>query len=78
MDRHKIESAALVLTIFGALGLLPPLAELFQLERRLLGVPAEIIYLFLCWTGLIVGAFLLSRRLPREPAAEPDRNEDNG
>jgi len=43
----------------------------FQLERRLFGVPLEVIYLFVCWLGLIVAAFWLGRRLPREAEAEP-------
>jgi hypothetical protein len=71
MERRKLESAALFLSILGVLLILPPLATLFQLERRFLGVPLEVIYLFLCWLGLIAAAFWLGRRLPREPEAEP-------
>ena len=77
MERRKLESAALVLTILGILLFLPPLAVLFQLERRLFGVPFEVIYLFVCWLGLIAGAFWLGRRLPHEPQAEPP-NEGDG
>jgi hypothetical protein len=76
MDR-KLISAALFLTLLGSLLLLPPLANVFQLQRRFFGVPAELIYLFACWVALIGGAFWLSRRLPREPEAAP-RNGDDG
>jgi hypothetical protein len=76
MDRRKLESAALFLTILGAMLILPPLALLFQLERRVLGIPAEVIYLFVCWAALIGGAWWLSHRLPREPAAEPDPRDE--
>ncbi len=76
MDR-KLISAALFLTLLGSLMLLPPLANVFQLQRRFFGVPAELIYLFVCWVALIGAAFWLSRKLPREPEAEP-RNGDDG
>ena len=58
MERRKLESAALFLTLFGAMLIMPPLAIVFQIERRLLGIPFEVIYLFLVWAGLVVGALL--------------------
>ncbi len=70
MDRRKLESAALFLTIFGALLIMPPLASLFQVERRLLGIPIEVIYLFAVWTALAVLTWWLGRLLPREPSAD--------
>ena len=76
MERRKLESAALFLTIFGALLIMPPLALLFQLQRRFLGVPAEVIYLFIAWAALIVGAWWLSRRLPRESPTELRPGDD--
>jgi hypothetical protein len=77
MERRKLESAALFLTIFGAMLFMPPLALLFQLERRFLGVPAELIYLFTAWAGLIAGIWWLSRRLPRESAVDTSTEDDN-
>jgi hypothetical protein len=41
MDRRKIVSAALFLTLLGSLMILPPLAVMFQHERRLFGVPVR-------------------------------------
>jgi hypothetical protein len=75
MDR-KLISAALFLTLLGSLMLLPPLANVFQLQRRFFGVPAELIYLFACWVALIAAAYWLSRKLPREPEAEPPNGDD--
>ena len=75
MDRRKLESAALFLTLLGALMILPPLAVVFQLERLVFGVPAEVIYLFTCWAALIGAAYWLSRRLPHEAEAEPNEDE---
>jgi len=77
MERRKLESAALFLTIFGAMLFMPPLALVFQLERRFFGVPAEVIYLFAVWVALIAGTWWLSRRLPHERAAEPAAEDDN-
>ena len=75
MDR-KLVSAALFVTILGTMLLLPPLANVFQLQRRFLGVPVELIYLFVCWIVLIAIAFWLSRRLPREPEAQAGSGDD--
>lgn len=72
MDRGKVESAALFLTLLGAMLIMPPLAILFQVERRLLGIPVEVIYLFVAWAGLVLGARWLGRNLPREPGAGPE------
>ena len=66
MDRRKLVSAALFLTLAGALLFMPPLASVFQVQRRVLGVPAEVIYLFVCWVLLVFGAWWLARRLPHE------------
>ena len=77
MDRRKLESAALFLTIFGALLILPPLAVVFQLKWRFLGIPAEVIYLFVCWAAMIVGAYWMSRRLPREPDAKTPSEDES-
>lgn len=52
-----------ILTLVGALLLTPPLAGIFQLDIRLLGVPFTGVYLFVVWAALIVGTALLSRRL---------------
>ena len=76
MERRKLESAALFLTLFGAMLIMPPLAIVFQIERRLLGIPFEVIYLFLVWAGLVAGALWLGRHLPREPEADPPEDRD--
>ena len=65
MTPRKIEHAALFLVVFGALLFAPPLVTLFNLHRRLFGVPYEVVYLFAVWVALIGGAAWLSVRLPR-------------
>ena len=71
MERRKLEAMALFFTAFGVMLIMPPIALVFQLERRLFGIPVEVIYLFVCWVVMVAGAFWLGRRLPREAAAEP-------
>jgi uncharacterized membrane protein YfbV (UPF0208 family) len=66
MERRKLTSAALVLTLLGALLFMPPLASVFQVQQRVLGIPAEVIYLFFVWVLLVVGAWWLGKRLPHE------------
>jgi hypothetical protein len=77
MDRRKLESAALFLTIAGALLIMPPVAVVFQIERRILGLPSEVIYLFLVWAALVLGAWWLSKRLPGEPGKPPGKSHED-
>lgn len=72
MDGRKLESAALFLTIFGAMLFMPPLVLLFQLHMRILGVPAEVIYLFVVWLALCVATAWFARRLPQTPSGDDD------
>lgn len=74
---RKLVSGALFLTLLGSLMLLPPLASVFQIQRRFFGVPTELLYLFACWIALIATAYWLSRRLPHEREAEPDEGDES-
>ena len=76
MERHKLESASLFLTILGAMLITPPLVLVFQIKGRFFGIPAEVVYLFVAWAALIAGAWWLSGRMPREHAAEPPEEDD--
>lgn len=71
MTPRKLEHAALFLVLFGALLFVPPLALVFNVPARVLGVPYEVLYLFTAWLALIIGAAWLSRRLPRDEDGEP-------
>lgn len=76
MERRKLESAALFLTIAGALLIMPPIAMVFQIERRLFGIPGEVIYLFVVWAALIAGAWWLGKNLPRDRTVESEEDKD--
>lgn len=53
-----------MLPVFGALLLLPPLIDLFGASPRLAGIPVKIVYLFLVWIVLVLGAVMISSRMP--------------
>jgi len=60
---RKDSDRSFILTLVGALLLTPPLAGIFQLDVRVLGIPFTGLYLFVVWAALIAGTALLSRRL---------------
>lgn len=77
MERRKLESAALFLTIFGAMLIMPPLVLLFNATTRVFGVPTEVIYLFVVWLALIAATRWFSQRLPHDVPPE-EKPEEQG
>ena len=63
LSDRKTNDRALVLLLVGCLLLTPPLAGIFQLDIRVLGIPFTGFYLFAVWAALIAGAAMLSRCL---------------
>jgi hypothetical protein len=74
LSDRKISDRALILPLVGSLLLLPPLAGLFQLDDRILGIPFTGLYLFAVWAALIVGGAALARRL--QHGADWDSRDD--
>lgn len=72
MDRRKLPSAALFLTLFGTALILPPLVLLFNGPWRVLGVPVEVVYLFAVWAGLVAATAALAAALPKAPPPTGD------
>lgn len=72
-NQRRLETAALVLPVFGALLVIPPLLGVFNVPHAILGIPIVAVYFFAVWIGLIVATAILSRRLGRGQA---DRNGD--
>ena len=70
MSPQKARDAILVVTVFGALMLLPPILPFFARPVTILGVPLILVYVFGVWLALIVAAWLLARRLPEQPRSE--------
>lgn len=78
--RHrKARDRSLILPAVGAMLFLPPVAQIFEIDGRIGGVPFIVVYLFAVWAALIVAAAALSRRLdgPELPAADTDGDAGN-
>ena len=60
---RKVGDRARILLLLGCLFLMPPLAGIFQLDLRIMGIPFTALYLFVVWGALIAGTAILSRRL---------------
>ncbi len=71
MQPSKLVSAALFVTIFGVVLIVPPLALVSSTGFHIFGMPTELIYLFAVWAGLVVAAAVFAQRLPR------DRTDDS-
>lgn len=74
-DRSRREDIAFLPPLFGVVVLLPPILNLFAVERLVFGLPLEVIYLFMVWTLLILGAVLLSRYRPLEAGMREHEDE---
>ena len=74
LSERKANDRAMILLLVGCLLLTPPLAGIFQLDTRILGIPFTGFYLFAVWAGLIAGAAALSRRI--QNSAEWNNEED--
>jgi hypothetical protein len=77
--RHrKARDLALILPAVGAMLFLPPIAQIFEIDGRIGGVPFTVVYLFAVWAALILGAAALSRRLGGPELPAEDANGDPG
>ena len=61
--RRKTRDRAMIVLLLGLVLLMPPVAGIFELESRVLGLPATLLYLFAVWAGLIALTAVLSRAL---------------
>jgi hypothetical protein len=76
LSDRKTSDRALVLLLVGCLLLTPPLAGIFQIDIRIMGIPFTGFYLFAVWGVLIAGAAVLSRRMQK--SADWDDSQDTG
>lgn len=74
-NEKRRDDAILLLPLFGAVFLLPVFINLFNHHSLLFGLPLEVIYLLSVWFALVLGAFILSRRLK---ARSLPRSDDSG
>ncbi len=71
-ESRRVQTAAFILPVFGALLCVPPLLSVFNVPATVIGIPLVAIYLFSVWIGLIGITFVLSRRLGREEDASSE------
>ena len=57
---RKTRDRSLILLVLGFVLLMPPVATMFNIDGRLLGIPVALIYLFAIWAALIVCAAWLA------------------
>ena len=62
---RKTRDRAFVILMLGIVLLMPPVAGIFEIEARVFGLPATLLYLFAVWAGLILAAAVLARSLVR-------------
>ena len=72
VERRKLVTSMLALTVFGGLLLVPPLVYVFNQPINHSGIPQIVLYLFAVWLLMIVGTAALTRLLP------PDSDPANG
>ena len=65
LRRRRLRDMAVLLPAAGAFLLLPPFIHVFTGGANLFGIPLIVVYLFGVWTGLILLARILARRLDR-------------
>jgi len=75
-DRRKLTGGMLLLTVFGAMLMLPPMVYVFSQPVAPFGIPQIVFYIFAVWLLLIIGTALLARALPPdEHDAGPGKGE---
>ena len=68
VERRKLITSMLALTVFGALLLVPPLVYVFNQPIAHFGIPQIVLYLFAVWLLMILGTAALTQRLPPDSA----------
>ena len=66
---RRARDRAVGLLALGVLLLTPPGARIFGMEGTIAGLPYQLVYIFAVWGLLILGAFILTRRLTDEESA---------
>ncbi len=77
--RHrKARDRALILPAVGTMLFLPPIAQIFEINARVGGVPVVVLSIFAIWAALVLGAAILSRSLGEPELPANDADEEPG
>ncbi len=63
LSRRKVRDRSIVLLLVGTVLLMPPVAGIILTEGSIGGIPLPLLYVFVVWSALIVGAAALGRAL---------------
>ncbi|PJI38533.1 hypothetical protein [Ferrovibrio sp.] len=69
--RRRNRIFALLLPVVGLILFMPPYLRIPSRAEHLFGMPVLHVYIFLLWLIAVVLTAIVSRRLIREPGAEP-------
>lgn len=70
-ESRRTRDLAVLLPVVAAILFLPPVILLFAAPVTVAGIPLIVVHVFSAWAVLVLGAFLVARRLAREGEAEP-------
>lgn len=74
--RQSLRDAATLLPIVAAILLGPPLIRIFAAPAAAAGIPLIILYIFGVWAAIVLGAYLLARRVDASEGAAPGLGDD--
>ncbi|MEM1044958.1 MAG: hypothetical protein AAGL24_02355 [Pseudomonadota bacterium] len=66
VTRRKMRDRSIALVLVGIVALLPPVAGMALIDGTVAGIPIPVLYVFIVWTALIVGAAALAPALQEQ------------
>lgn len=70
--RHrKARDRSIALLLLGSVFLMPPIGAIFLIDATLFGVPFPLVYIFVIWVLLIIGAAALVKALQANDGLHP-------
>lgn len=66
VTRRKMRDRSIALVLVGIVALMPPVAGMALIDGSLAGIPIPVLYVFVVWTALILGAATLAPALQEQ------------
>lgn len=63
LSRRKVRDRSIALALVGTVLLMPPIVGISLVDDSIGGIPAPLLYVFVVWLALIMGAAALARPL---------------
>ncbi len=77
LARRKTRDRSVALLVLGIVLLMPPMVRIAQIDTTFFGLPFALVYLFVVWALLVLGAALLARPLrDSEKPIVPSNGDD--